>query len=78
MRGQGKFSVIAQNITATAGQIRNEKRMIGHKNLCWKCQKDKHLKGGKLKFFGAGCFRVFICADCVAAKAEAKKEPRPA
>lgn len=58
------FSAIQQNIQATSGLLDNERRMVRKKQLCWKCQNDKPLLGGSLKFFGGGV-RRFICKQCV-------------
>jgi hypothetical protein len=74
MSGGNKFSVLRQNIVATNAQMQNERRMVMHKNMCWRCQKGKPLKGGKLKFFGEGAPRMFVCADCLAEKAAAKEQ----
>ena len=61
-----KFSPLQENIKAYAAHSKTKKWMSGKPQLCWKCQKDKHLLGGTLKFFGP--LRRFICVDCVLAK----------
>lgn len=71
MSRNSSFSAIDQNLTATQALFQHKKRIAMHKNMCWKCQKEKSLKNGKVKFFGAGAPRMFICADCVAARKQA-------
>lgn len=58
------FSAVEQNIKATASMLQNEEAMRRKKQLCWKCQKDKPLVGGSLKFFGGGV-RRFLCKQCI-------------
>jgi len=67
-----KFSVVAQNLSATKALIANKQWMSGRKQLCLRCQKDKYLKGGRVKF--TGTFRTFICFDCKTAELQ---EPNP-
>lgn len=64
------FNAIEQNLQATASLLQNEESMRRKPQLCWKCQKDKPLAGGSLKFFGGGV-RRFICKQCVATRKEA-------
>lgn len=64
-----KFSAVQENIRATDADIKNGQRMARHPQMCWKCQKDKPLKGGSIKMFGR--VRRFICQDCVEAKQQA-------
>jgi hypothetical protein len=61
-----KFSVVAQNVTAIGALLSNNRWMKGRKQLCLRCQKDKYLKGGSIKFIGT--FRTFICLDCKTAE----------
>ena len=61
-----KFNIVKQNIAATSADIKTHQWLNRRPQLCWKCQKDKPLKGGSLKFFGT--VRRFICVDCVLAK----------
>jgi hypothetical protein len=61
-----KFSVVAQNVTATGALLSNKRWMNGQKQLCLRCQKDKYVRGGSIKFIGT--FRTFICLDCKTAK----------
>jgi hypothetical protein len=70
MRGNGSSKIIAQNVFATKGEMGNKLRMANHLQLCWKCQKDKRTKGGKLKFFTGGGGRIFICLECIEDKAK--------
>jgi hypothetical protein len=71
------FSAVRENLRATNADINNKQRMANTWQMCWKCQKDKPLKGGSLKFFGT--VRQFICLDCIetklAAIAAAKEQP---
>jgi len=60
------FSPVQENIRAQEAKSRNERWMSRRPQLCWKCQKEKQIKGGSLKFFGS--VRRFICVDCVLAK----------
>jgi hypothetical protein len=64
--GTQKFNVVQQNISATSPEIKNKRWMNQKPQMCWKCQKDKSMLGGSLKFFGT--VRRFICVDCVFAK----------
>lgn len=64
--GMQKFSILRQNIAATSADANTKRWMNGKPQLCWKCQKDKSVKGGSFKFFGT--VRRFICVDCVLAK----------
>lgn len=65
--------IISENVTATSARLSNERWMNRQKQLCWKCQGDKPLAGGTVKFFGT--VRRFICKDCVdAKKAELAKQ----
>lgn len=62
-----KYSILRENMTATAADTATKRWMQGKWQICWKCQKDKPTGGGSLKFFGGGV-RRFICRDCIAAK----------
>ena len=70
MRGTGFGNVVAGNIAALKGQLRNEKRMHGRWKCCWKCQKDKSPYGGFLRIIGP--IHKFICKDCMIAKEKAQ------
>lgn len=61
-----KFNVVKQNIEATRDNLATKRWMTGKPQMCWKCQKDKIMKGGSIKMFGT--VRRFICVDCVLAK----------
>jgi hypothetical protein len=69
MKTHNTFSVLRENLRATNAEFQNKQRMSRTLQLCWKCQKDKPLKGGALKFFGT--VRRFICLNCVEAKVAA-------
>jgi hypothetical protein len=69
--GISKFNAVTENIRALDAKTKNEKWMKTRPQLCWKCQKDKNISGGSLKFFGN--VRRFICCDCVLAKQVALK-----
>lgn len=66
MKNPHSFNVVQENIRALGADLANQKRMNERPQMCWKCQKEKHIKGGSLKFFGS--VRRFICVDCVLAK----------
>jgi len=66
MAGFSKFNVVRQNIAAYKAESNNNQRMLNHRQMCWKCQKEKPLKGATMKFFGS--VRMLICADCVTSK----------
>jgi hypothetical protein len=74
MRGQGRISIVANNIAALRAQQRNEKRMSQKWKMCWKCQKDKSPSGGFLRIT-AGLHK-FICKDCMDAKQKKLEETR--
>ena len=64
-------SIVAENINALKAQQENNRQMLGHKRLCWKCQKDKPMeKGVGLTFVGN--LARFICLDCTQAKLKVK------
>ena len=70
MRGQGRLSVVAENLFATSAKRHNERVMNSKWKMCWKCQKDKPQFGGCAQVmdgFG-GNVHKFICGDCIAAK----------
>jgi hypothetical protein len=60
------FSAVQENIRAHEVKSGNDRWMSRRPQLCWKCQKEKQIKGGSLKFFGS--VRRFICVDCVLTK----------
>jgi hypothetical protein len=66
MRGSGYVNTLAQNISATASFLKNQKRLHSKPKTCWKCQKDKSVKDGYLQI-APGLFK-FICKDCMDAK----------
>jgi len=66
MRGNGYVNTLAQNMSATASLLENEKWMHGKPKMCWKCQKDKSPKDGYLRI--AAGMHKFICKDCMDAK----------
>ena len=67
-----KFSVVAQNISATNALSANNRWMSRSKQLCLRCQKDKYPKGGNIRFIGT--FRTFICLDCKTAKLQQQQQ----
>lgn len=64
--GSYKFNAVQQNLQATASDINTKRWMNTRPQMCWKCQKEKQMAGGSIKFFGT--VRRFICKDCVEAK----------
>lgn len=60
------FNVVQQNLAATKDHDATRRWMNRKPQMCWKCQKDKPMKGGTIKMFGT--VRRFICVDCVLAK----------
>jgi len=71
MRGTGYINTYAYK--AQIHQMRNEesRRRARHLRLCWQCQKDKNIKGGKQRLMGSNM--VFVCKECVDLN-KAKKE----
>jgi hypothetical protein len=69
--GISKFNAVTENIRALDAKTKNENWMLARPQLCWKCQKDKDIRKGSIKFFGN--VRRFICCDCVLAKQVALK-----
>lgn len=70
-----KRDVLAENLHATAPTNAFKSWMSKRKRMCWKCQKDKPLSGGKLTKANGSKGRTpfstidkFICGDCVALK----------
>jgi hypothetical protein len=66
MRGQGRISIVAENLSATYAKRQNDQAMHSKWKMCWKCQKDKNPHGGYLRIM-AGLHK-FICKDCMDAK----------
>lgn len=60
------FSVVHENMRALDPNQQTKRWMSSRLQLCWKCQKDKPLKGGSIKMFGS--VRRFICYDCLIAR----------
>ena len=60
------FSAVQENIKAHSAEIQTKRWMNRRPQMCWKCQKDKPMKGGSVKMFGS--VRRFICVDCVLTK----------
>lgn len=60
-----RLNVLQENQVAVAGLLDNHRRKAGHPQTCWRCQKEKLLKGGSIKMLGPG-LRRFLCADCLA------------
>lgn len=60
------FSAVRENIKALSADAGTKRWMNSRPQLCWKCQKDKPMKGGSIKMFGS--IRRFICVDCVLTK----------
>lgn len=74
--GYGAYRPAALAISQKSAAARNEKRMNGKWQLCWRCQKDRPLHGGSVQMLGGrvpGTVRKFICADCLKSK-QAKSE----
>jgi len=61
--GFRSFSPAKENAYALSAKTENERFMHSRPQMCLRCQKDKYLKGGSIKFIGT--FRKFICKDCV-------------
>lgn len=74
MKNPHSFNVVQENIRALDADLKNKKWMNARPQMCWKCQKEKPIKGGSLKFFGS--VRRFICVDCVLAKQVALAKER--
>jgi len=64
------FSPAKENAYALSAKRENERFMHSRPQMCLRCQKDKYLKGGSIKFIGT--FRKFIFKDCVDAKQQEK------
>jgi len=66
MTDRQTFSPLQENIKTLEPSFETKRWMNAHKNLCLRCQKDKPIKGGSVKFFGG--LKRFICVDCIQAK----------
>jgi hypothetical protein len=74
MRGRTVFSVVANNMHAFQARLDNETRTNRKPKMCWKCQKEKNVSGGRMVIKPG--LHMFVCKDCEDAKAariEAKK-----
>ena len=58
----------------TSAQIKDQKRMNRRWKMCWKCQKDRPIYGGKLRISTG--LHLFICKSCMDAK-QNKTEEKP-
>ena len=61
-----KFNAVQENVRALGPDTKTKRWMTGRPQMCWKCQKEKLLRGGSIKMFGT--VRRFICVDCVLTK----------
>ena len=66
MRGHGNQHILAQNLLAVNTHLSAKQRLNCKAKMCWKCQKDKSIRGGYVKV-QAGLYK-FICKDCMDAK----------
>lgn len=69
--GYGTFLPGSFAVAQKSAKASNNKWMNGKLQLCWRCQKDKPLKGGQITMLGGqtpGAVRKFICADCIEEK----------
>lgn len=71
MRGSGLRNLIADNVSAVNSHLNTVQMMNTRPKMCWRCQKDKQTKGGKITMFAGGPMK-FICKECVEAKAKQK------
>jgi hypothetical protein len=71
MRGQIQKSVIAENKVALSAKQAHDKWMGNRPKMCWKCQKDKPVKGGYLNIIAG--LHQFVCKDCVEARLRSKE-----
>jgi hypothetical protein len=69
--GMTKKNILQENTRATSGLIDYQRSWNRHKKLCWACQKDKVVFGGRLT--NSPGFSKFVCSDCCGI-AKAKKE----
>lgn len=67
-----RTNIFRQNEFSLAPLFAHKQNMSRHTKTCWKCQKDKHTKGGRL-IIKMG---LFVCKDCEDAKLE-KATERP-
>jgi hypothetical protein len=67
MRGNGYKNIAAENVMAMNAYSASNQAMANKKRMCWKCQKDKHTKGGHIKMFAGGPMK-FICKECLDGK----------
>jgi len=70
--GFRSFLPAKENAYALSAKTEYERFMRSKPQMCLRCQKDKHLKGGTIKFIGT--FRTFICLDCKTAKLNEKNK----
>ena len=68
--GFRSFSLAKENADALSAKTEHERYMHSRPQMCLRCQKDKYLKGGSIKFIKT--FRTFICKECVDAKQQEK------
>lgn len=64
--GYGTYRPAARAIAQKTVELENNRRNSGHWSLCWRCQKDRPIYGGSIKFFGS--VRRFICKGCIDAR----------
>ena len=72
MKGHGAYGIIADNLNAVNPLLAAQTAQNRKKKLCWKCQKDKYITGGRLLIKPG--FMLFVCKECEDVKAERLKE----
>ena len=70
MRGRTSFDILASNVHATAPELALQRYKNSKPKMCWACQKEKSIYGGKLTVLPG--FHKFVCKDCCDASAAKK------
>ena len=72
----GAYRPGAAAVNQKNARVHAQQTMSRKWQMCWKCQKEKSLKGGEITMLMGmvpGTPRKFICAECVAARKEKSK-----
>lgn len=72
MKGQGFRNLIGDNLNAVNPLLAAQQAMNGKKRMCWKCQKEKYTRDGRM-ILRPGLM-MFVCKECEDAKAARLKE----
>ena len=77
---QGTKSVLKENMMAVNPHRQFQREANQKPQMCWKCQKDKPVRGGEITMIGGmvkGALRKFNCKECVEERLNKPKVNNP-